>query len=143
MDRLLPPVKYVTPPSPEDGRQLALELIDKLSPQLGGLVIAKMIIEQQGWKTGYTVGLSESSTIESLLMPLMQGGFAIKLNKNRLPTDTEARLRREAFLTGHEIAHSFFYRDQPGRLPRRITGKHDLEAEEAFCDEFGRPFSEW
>lgn len=142
MDRLLPPVKFVEPPAPEKGRELARELIEKVAPQLGGLVIAKMVIDQQGWKMGYAP-FSETSTIQSLLIPLLQGDFAITLNPCLLPEDPEARIRQEAFLTGHEIAHSLFYSGLSDQPPHRIAGKYASVGEEAFCDEFGRPFSEW
>lgn len=143
MDRLLPPVKFIEPPAPEKGRELALELIEKVSPQLGGLVVAKMIIEQEGWRMGYLQAGPKYSNLESLLMPLLKGGFAIGINEHKLPRDPEERIRQEAFLAGHEIAHSFFHNVTPGQVPRRISGVWASRAEELFCDEFGRPFSEY
>lgn len=144
MDRLLPVVKYSTPPSPEQGREMALELIEKVSPALGGLVIAKMVIEQEGWRLGYfQASPNNTSNLQSLLIPLIKGGFAVSINERILPHDPEERLRQEAFLAGHEIAHSFFYHQAPEQVPRRISGKWASHEEELFCDEFGRPFSEW
>lgn len=143
MDRLLPPVKFMQPPPPEQGRELAHELIEKISPQLGGLVIAKMVIEQEGWRMGYFQNGPTNSSLESLLIPLLKGGFAISINEHKLPQDPEERIRKEAFLAGHEIAHSFFYHAGPEQVPRRISGQWASREEEEFCDEFGRPFSEY
>lgn len=143
MDRLLPSVKFVTPPAPERGRELAHELIEKVSPTLGGLVIAKMVIEQEGWRIGYYQTGPKNSSLESILMPLLKGGFVVSINEHKLPQDPEERLRQEAFLAGHEIAHSFFYHAAPGQVPRRISGQWASREEELFCDEFGRPFSEY
>lgn len=143
MDRLLPPVKYREPPAPEHGRELAMELIEKVSPALGGLVVAKMVLEQEGWGLSYASESLENSSIQSLLIPLLRGGFTVAINKHKLPDNPDARLRQEAFLVGHEIAHSFFYVERTGQPPRRIVSKQASRAEEEFCDEFGRPFSEW
>lgn len=143
MDRLLPSLKFVAPPAPERGEELAHELIEKVSPSLGGLVIAKMVIEQEGWRMGYFRTSPDNSSLQSLLIPLLKGGFAISINERHLPYDPEERLRQEAFLAGHEIAHSFFYHAAPGQVPRRISGEWASREEELFCDEFGRPFSDW
>lgn len=143
MDRLLPPVKFVDPPAPEHGRELALELIEKVSPRLGGLVIAKMVVEQECWRMGYFQTGPNNSSLQSLLIPLLRGGFAIGINEYNLPRDPEERIRQEAFLAGHEIAHSFFYHASPEQVPRRISSRWASRDEEEFCDAFGRPFSEW
>lgn len=143
MDRLLPPIKFVTPPAPEQGRELALELIEKVSPPLGGLAIAKMVVEQEGWRIGYFQTGPNGSNLRALLVPLLKGGFTISINERMLPHDAEKRLRQEAFLVGHEIAHSFFYHLPSDQVPRRIGGRWASHEEELFCDEFGLPFSEY
>jgi hypothetical protein len=142
MDRLLPSVKYVTAPSPEIGRRLGEEVIRNAPSRIGGLAVAKTILDQQGWRLRYSRTFPEKSTVESLLIPLRTGGFSVVLNPLRLPDDADERTRHEAFLLGHEIAHSFFYTDEPGVLPHRISGQLATPEEESFCDEFGRPFGE-
>lgn len=143
MEKLLPSLKFSEIPPAEYGRELAQEIIGKVPRQIGGLVIAKTIISQEGWRSGYSDRFSKSSKLVSLLSPLLQGGFAIALNERLLPDEPEARLRREALLTAHEIAHTFFYNHQPGRAPYRITRGLSADAEEDFCEAFGEPFGEW
>lgn len=77
----------------------------------------------------------ENTTIESLLIPSMSGGFSVIVREQAIrgysTSNTAHRLR---FRVAHEIAHSLFYDD--GFPPRRAI-RHSPE-EELFCDEFAR-----
>ncbi|MEO5498885.1 MAG: hypothetical protein ABIR46_00080 [Candidatus Saccharimonadales bacterium] len=139
---LLPPEKYAAVPSVERGHELAAAILDKIPPRIGGLAIAKTILDQQQWNLRYRDSFPLSSTLESLLVPLLHGGFTVVLNTRRFPADPQESKHREAFLIGHEIAHSFFYSEKPGKIPRRIFGALSTPEEEYFCDAFGDPFSE-
>ena len=140
MDTLLPPIKFVTAPSPEIGRQLSEEILRTAPQNIGGLAILKIIIDQKGWKISRNPTFSAESKMQALLVPLLRGGFSVVLNTSSLPNSPEEAERQETFLIGHEIAHSFFYKDAPGTIPHRIGSKQTSQDEEAFCDEFGQAF---
>lgn len=142
MERLLPQLKYAHVPPPEQGHEVACEILEKAPSKLGGLAIARLIIEQEGWQLHYRDTLPTNTTIRSLLVPMLKGGFSIVLNEHRLPPEQPHRQQHEAFLIGHEIAHSLFYTQPDNKLPRRITGTMASMNEELFCDAFGETFQQ-
>ncbi|MFC5492277.1 hypothetical protein [Nocardioides caricicola] len=85
------------------------------------------VVGALGWRYREGVIGSADSTVESLLVPLLGGGFSVVVNAQRSPSPARA-----LWLTAHEIGHSFFY--VPGTPPRRIIAV--TPEEERFCDEF-------
>jgi len=80
-----------------------------------------------GWRTKRRALAEGGSSIRSLLIPMLGGGFSIVVNDEHCPSDDEVE-----WLVAHEFAHSLFY---TGREPPCRIVAHTPQ-EEVFCDRF-------
>lgn len=78
-----------------------------------------------GWRYKIKPVGGPASTVQSLLAPLLVGGFSVVVNAHHPCSDHDA-----LWLTLHEVGHSLFYAD--GSPPRRIIPC--TLKEERFCD---------
>jgi hypothetical protein len=92
-----------------------------------GATTADEAVNQLGWPVRVRDMAEAGTTIRSLLVPLLSGGFSIVVNGEHQPTES-----RILWLVAHEFAHSLFYTGQAP--PRRII-THTPQ-EEDFCDRF-------
>lgn len=113
-------------PSPTEAASVFDQVTVTCRASLGVSTVAQAV-ECLGWPVR-TRRLSEAgSTIQSLLVPRLGGGFSIVLNADHNLTDSKTH-----WLMAHEFAHSLFYYGQTP--PRRII-PHSPQ-EEDFCDAF-------
>ena len=104
------------------------EIASKLSEDLPEPLAAwspSSVCAALGWRYGVKPIGGPNSTVQSILAPLLVGGFSVVVNAHHPRSDLEA-----LWLTLHEVGHSFFY--TAGKPPRRII-QCTLE-EERFCD---------
>ncbi len=106
---------------------LADRMATLLGPALAEPPRPDVAVSLLGWQYREANIGSPASTVESLLVPLVQGGFSVIVNAHRSPCSSRAM-----WLAAHEIGHSFFY--APGSPPRRIVPV--TADEENFCDAF-------
>ncbi len=119
-----PPVTM--PPNGDQARELATYLRREWAGVLENMS-ARSVVEAFGWRFSIRPVESPTSTLQSLLLPVLDGGFSVVVNGHYAWTEAEA-----LWLAAHEIGHSFFYTN--GAPPRRIVPCTPVE--EQFCDVF-------
>lgn len=121
------PVRLCRVPAATETRGLAKDMAALLGSSLAECGRPEDVTNVLGWRYSEVPVGYASSGVESLLVPLIRGGFSVVVNAHRTPSREHAM-----WLTAHEIGHSFFY--APGAPPRRIIPV--TSEEEAFCDAF-------
>ncbi len=120
-------VRLCRVPTPSGTAMLGGQVAEALGDALADAAGPEDVTDSLGWRYRERPVGSETSTIESLLVPLTGGGFTVVVNAHRAPSR-----ERAIWLAAHEIGHSFFYTS--GRPPRRIVPV--TAEEEDFCDAF-------